>query len=375
MPDHMGRRRRQSKLPVARLLVLAVALVAIARLVTLSEPGRSPQPPASSELAVVPSWSGPTPGRLSGNLADGVSFIPRYYLNPTTAVGVAASVDGAHLRLMLRSGSRATELRRLSVNDHPQLDGFAASGNTLVWAESVAVGNQAVRTTIWRTNWRSTTRPVVVTSNTGEANFFGSQHDLLLRSGRVYWAAVGSGAASTEVRSVALAGGQVSVQRFPGEYALSAWPWLVRPGGRGRPVELVNLSTKKRITVPTSASEVATCSPQWCRMGILSGSQVIRFDLQQPDGSHRRRIAGSEATPTIVDVALLDRFVPLATDRGGDTPDRIGVGLSLYDIASGQTDLVAADVANVQGRDAMLWWSTGSGDALNWYAIDLRELS
>ena len=225
---------------------------------------------------------------------------------------MAESTDGAFLRVVLRiAGGAVTELRRVATALLPQFDGFNASGDTLVWAESVSQAGQAVRTTLWRTNWRTGAKPVAITSSTGEANFFGGQHDLVLRANRVYWAAVATGSAGgTEVRSVRVTGGQVTVSRVKGTYALSAWPWVVSPGGRGTPVVLLNLNDSARITVPTSAAEIATCSPKWCRMGVLGGNTVVRFDVQRPDGSQRRRIAGDEATPSIVDVALLDRYVP-----------------------------------------------------------------
>ena len=89
----------------------------------------------------------------------------------------------------------------------------------------------------------------------------------------------------------------------------------------------------------------------------------------RPDGSGRRKIAGGEATPTIADPTLLDRWVPLATDRGDG-----GVGLSIYDLESGKTDLVTPNAANVQGRNGVLWWSTGAGTTLTWHAVDLRQI-
>jgi hypothetical protein len=36
---------------------------------------------------------------------------------------------------------------------------------------------------------------------------------------------------------------------------------------------------------------------------------------------------------------------------------------------------VAVAAANIQARDGMLWWSTGSGEDLRWHAVDLRTLS
>jgi hypothetical protein len=66
---------------------------------------------------------------------------------------------------------------------------------------------------------------------------------------------------------------------------------------------------------------------------------------------------------------LLDRFVPLATDRAD------GVGLNLYDLTTGTTQLVAPRATNVAGRGTILWWSTGLGADLTWHALDLARLS
>jgi hypothetical protein len=64
--------------------------------------------------------------------------------------------------------------------------------------------------------------------------------------------------------------------------------------------------------------------------------------------------------------------VPLATDRGDGLA--ASTGLSLYDIDQDRIDLLAVGVANIQGRDGVLWWSTGIGDDLEWHALDLRTL-
>jgi hypothetical protein len=294
-------------------------------------------------------------------------------VNPTTSIGVAPSADGKVLRVLLRTtDARVAELRRTPASDLPQFDGFAASGSTVVWAESVSRSDSPVRTTLYRADWKAGTKAYAITADTGDATFLGSQYDLVLRAGRVYWSAVAAGrAAATEVRSVAIGGGSVSVQRVAGAYTFSTWPWLVSAGGHGTPVQLLNLETRRRLKVATAAAETAVCGPQWCRIGVVADNELARIDLQHPDGTGRRRVAGNEATPTIVDVSLLDRFVPLATDRGDNAP---GVGLSLYDLTTGRTDLVALDAGNVGGRDSMLWWSTGSGDDLAWNAVDLRAL-
>jgi hypothetical protein len=139
--------------------------------------------------------------------------------------------------------------------------------------------------------------------------------------------------------------------------------------GRGSVISLVNLSTDAKSTVATGPAEVAACSPTWCRITVTSDTALVGIELMHPDGSSRRKVAGSEATPTIADPTLLDRYVPLATDRGDG-----GVGLSLYDLETRKTDLVAPQAANVHGRNGVLWWSTGAGATLRWHAVDLRQI-
>jgi hypothetical protein len=290
-------------------------------------------------------------------------------------VGIAATADGQFVRVLIREADgRSTELHRIDADDHPEFDGFTVSGDTVVWAETLSRSDEPVGTTIWRTNWRTQGRPTAVTDDTGSATFYGGQYDIVVRSDRAYWVALVPGArAVTEIRSVRLTGGPVTVTELDGEFALSTWPWAVSAGrGPGTPVQLVNLSDADRVRVPTQVGEVAACGPTWCRMSVLNGDRMVRMDLQRVDGSDRRRIAGSEATATIADVAVLDRFVPLATDRGDGQP---GVGLSLYDIETGRTELVAVDAANIQSRNGMLWWSTGTGAELRWHAVDLRTLT
>jgi hypothetical protein len=366
--DHVGRRRRQSRLlpniSTARLLVLAVTIVGIIRLLTLPDPVRSSStaPSLGGSSNAVPTWAGPAPVDQLGRLSDGSTYQPRLYLSATESIGIAQTTDGTAWRVLARTGGRTTELHRVPAVDLPQFDGFVASGDTVVWAESVSRASADLRTSLWRANWRTGAKATAITANTGEVTFLGGDYDLVVSNGRVSWVAVGAGE-QTEVRSVALSGGTVAIQRLPGQRVLLTPPWVVNlAGGRGTPVEMLNLSTNQKLTVPTQVAEVATCSPTWCRMVVLNGNDLVRIDLQRPDGSDRRRIAGSEATPTITDVMLLDRYVPLKTDAG----------LSIYDVTTGRTDLVAANVGDVQARGSILWWSTGAGTELVWHAIDLR---
>jgi hypothetical protein len=349
------------------------AMVVVALALTLPEPARNQAPVVGPRLAV-PTWSGPEPVNSAGTLADGAAYTPRVYLTAETSAGVAASPDGSFHRVLLRSpGERVTELRRVAAAELPQFDGFAADDDTLVWAESVSGAGAPVRTTLWRSAWRAGGKATQITADTGEATFFGGAYDLVVRAGRVWWVSAAPDNV-TEIRSVALGGGPMAIKRLNGQYVLTAAPWAVSlGGGRGTPVELVNLDSDQRVKVPTNAAEIATCGPIWCRMAVVGEADaLVRLDLQRPDGSQRRRIAGNEATPTIAEVALLDRFVPLKIDAGS-APG--AADLSLVDVASGRTDLVATGVANVQGRDGVLWWSTGAGADLVWHAIDLRTLS
>jgi hypothetical protein len=351
--------------------VLAVALVAIGYALTLGDPAPVPTPASSPFATVVPTWHGPTPVDVRGLLADGATYTPRVFLSGTISAGVATAPDGTVQVVLDTAGGSATELRRLAPADHAQVNGFAVGGDTLVWMETVARTGAAPVTTLWRTTWKSAAKPVSVTTNTGAVNFFGLQSDVVVQDGKAYWTAVGPGAATTEVRSVPLTGGTVTTRRLTGEYAMSGWPWVVSvTGGKGNPVLLHDLNTDTVVTVTTAATELPVCGPTWCRVSVTNESGLVGIDVMHPDGSARRRIAGPEATPTIADATLLDRYVPLITDRGAGR-----IGLSLFDLTTANTDLVAIEVANVQGRDGVLWWSTGVGSALVWHAVDLRAIS
>jgi hypothetical protein len=369
VPEHTGRRRKQSRVPIGRLAVLAVAVALVVFLLTLRDPSRGPDP-ASSPFGVAPTWAGPKPVDITGALADGAVYTPRLFLTAETSVGVAASADGTVRVILTGPVGPFTELRHLPASDNPQINGFAVGGDTLVWMETTRSGSGLI-TTLWRTTWKTGAKPTQVTTNTGEVNFYGLESDVVVADGSATWTAIAPGQGTeTEVRTVALTGGQVSIKRLAGEYVLTTRPWAVSiPGGQGNQISLVNLSTDAKTTVTTGPTEVAVCSPTWCRLALTSDSALVGIDLMRPDGSQRRRIAGAEATPTIADPILLDRYVPLATDRGDG-----GVGLSLYDVETGRTDLVTPQAANVQGRNGILWWSTGAGSTLTWHAVDLRQL-
>jgi hypothetical protein len=373
VPEHVGARRRASPLPVGWLVGVGIAVlvvIAIVLVVVLIQPGSGPTASARATGSPAPTWTGPAPHSFSGQLSDGTAYEPRLFLNANDSVGVALTADGSAWRVLTRVNGTLSELRRVPASDAPQFDGFAASGDTVVWAESAAKAGADVRTTVYRSNWRTGAKASVVTAGIADASFFGGSYDLVVRDGRVFWAVAGSGPV-TEIRSVALNGGTVASTKLSGPFGLTTPPWAVTTGaGPGKPVDLVNLTTNQKLTVNTAPSETASCGPTWCRIAVLGGGALVHVDLEHPDGSGRRRIAGSESTPAIDQVALLDRFVALKTDVTGAED-----GLSLYDIDSGKTSLVAIGVANVRAAAAALWWSTGSGGSTVWSALDLSAVA
>jgi hypothetical protein len=70
-------------------------------------------------------------------------------------------------------------------------------------------------------------------------------------------------------------------------------------------------------------------------------------------------------------VVPLDRFAVLS--EAGPDSDLTGTErLLVYDIATGRTVDVGAQVNGAFCRAGVLWWSTGDQDALAWHSIDLR---
>jgi hypothetical protein len=349
-----------------RIGILILALGAAAALVLLPLRNDEPTPAARAALATV--WPDAQRAEFSANLADGPIFHPGLFLDARTAIGTAPAPSGDRLRLLVRNADGTVrELRRRPLAGNPVFDAFATDGTTVAWTESV----DGRRTEIWAATVPGPARRL--TADTGNVLSYGSQYDLVVADGAVHWAAA-DGDVQTEIRSVPVAGGPVSVRAEPGVWSLTTWPWLVDGAGdRTGTTRLRNPVTLRDVEVESSGAELTSCSPAWCRVLVITGEGVARIDEMRPDGSDRRRIAGSEATAAVTDVAVLDRFEVLAEPRPDS--DLTGTeGLVLHDLAERRTVELSAAVDGAFSRNGVLWWSTGDQDTMVWHTLDLRTV-
>jgi hypothetical protein len=292
------------------------------------------------------------------------------YIDADTSIGGTKTDAGRIDRLLLwSSGGGLRELRHVPPGRVVSFSGLTVSGDVVFWAESGPGTAGTYETRIWRLAWRTTQPAQMLTADTGNAVFYGSEHDLLVADGRVYWVARAGAGLNTELHSVPAAGGRSAVRRFDGAYRLSAWPWMITANGPKAPLELLNLESDQRIGVIRSQFETVQCSPNWCRaVAVSPNSGSTRLDVMRPDGSQRRRIAGEFLGPATYDVALLDRYEPVVQSTG--TSQR----LVLYDIATAQLTDLADGVGMVAAGNGVLYWSTGDVRQLAWHALDLRTL-
>jgi hypothetical protein len=363
----VNRPTRNRKRALGASLGLVAALGAGGALLAGS-PDDQPAAPAG-RLAASAAWPAAQQAEIPGNLADGPVWNPVFFLDARTSVGTAPDPSGEHLRLLVRAADGTVrELRRVRIDVGSQFAGFTTAGDLLAWAETAEGG----RTGMWAADLRTGGAARRLTADAGKPLFYDSQNDMVIADGRLHWATAAAQDARTEVRSVALTGGPVAVRDEPGQWAMSAWPWLVDGfGDRTGTTRLRNMVTFKDVRVPSSGAELVSCSPAWCRVMVMQDGGLARIDLMRPDGTARVRAAGGAATSAITDVAVLDRFEVLS--EAGPDSDLTGTErLLVYDIATRRTvDLTAAAQSAVY-RGGVLWWSTGDQDNTVWHTIDLR---
>jgi hypothetical protein len=348
---------------------LVVALVAVGALLAYGPQHDKPAPAGRAPLTSV--WPQAQRADVPGNLNDGPVYHPGVFLDARTSAGTAPSPDGSAMRLLIRdAGGAVRELRRRPLDARPEFGTMTLAGDDLVWTESA----DNVPVQIWAA--KTTGGPARrLTTDTGNAVFYGSEWDLVIAEGRVHWAAAApEGEQVTEIRSVALTGGAVQIRKEPGTWALAAWPWLTDGGGdQAGTTRLRNLATNRDTPVETTGAELTTCGAAWCRVLVMNGDGLERIDVMRPDGSARRRIAGGAAGAAITDAAVLDRF-EILSETGPDSDLTGTEGLVIYDIAARRTVEVSPAADEVFSRGGVLWWGTGDQDSLIWHTLDLRTV-
>ncbi|BCJ46998.1 hypothetical protein GCM10010168_34820 [Actinoplanes ianthinogenes] len=342
---------------------LGVALAAGGALL-FGAPARSGEP---QPLALAATWPQAERGSVPSKLPDGSEYSPGLFLDAKTSAGTAQSQDGHTLRLVLRQADGTLrELRKVPSADRAPFAALTGSADALVWVESIDGKQQ-----LWTGGLRHPAR--MLTADVGAMQFYDSQYDLVIADGTVHWVASGPGD-QTEFRSVALAGGRVTITREAGTWALSAWPWAVdgQTSARGA-TTLRNLATGRRIAVPSADRTVTACSPAWCQMVSLNTDGYARMELSHPDGSARRKVAEGTVATAITDVAVLDRFEVLA--RIGPQSELSGnQELLIHDLKTRQTVLISPDAGNIAYRAGVLWWSTGDQSSFIRNSLDLRTI-
>ncbi|MFD0743941.1 hypothetical protein ACFQ1L_20545 [Phytohabitans flavus] len=301
--------------------------------------------------------------RVQSGLLPGCAGVGRAGARPARRRGAPRAPVGG------RRGTGPARPRR----GGPVLCRLHPGGADLVWAESVTAKDGTPKTELWRADLAGGA-PRLVTADTGWATFANSEYDLVVASGRVYWAASAPGPSpATQVRSVPLGGGPVRVDTEPGTWTLAGWPWLVGSGGGQRgPVRIRDLDSGRTTTVEDRALD--RCGPAWCRLFVLSGDAPVRSELMRPDGSDRQTAADNGATPAIGDVAVLDRFEVLSGDSSTIAAAVGGQRLLVYDMKTRQLVAVADAASRVSYRAGVLWWATNAGTNTTWHTLDLRTV-
>jgi hypothetical protein len=361
-----GKHRHPATVHLTRAAALLVALGAAAFMLHSKPSSKSPAA-ASPEQRVEQVYKGAMPGPVKEKTADGARITPLFFLDAQRFVGTASAADGS-VRFLLENGTGERELRKLPKVQTPEFAGFAVSGDRLVWMELTTTTDGLAHTQIWTID-NLGAAPRMVTADTGDVALYDKRDDVVIHNGQISWvAAARTDLPTTEVRSVPVTGGKVTVDSREGAYTINTWPWLVSVSlGADGPVEMSNMDTSERVVVGAQANELMACSPVWCRaviIGSTENSTVI--EVLKPDGSKRLRTASGNVAASIVDVALLDRF---------EIYSRPGGKLVLVDLEQNKTATIANGIGQVASRGPVIWWSTGDNETIQWHVLDLRSLN
>ncbi|MGC9665268.1 hypothetical protein ACNTMW_01795 [Planosporangium sp. 12N6] len=355
---------------------VTAALAAAVTLLALPAPRSSAPATPAGPLALAQAWPAARTTELAANLPGGGRFFPSAVLDPGQLVGTVTSADGNRTSLvLLRTADPAHPrvLQEYRTADGVSIDAVSAVDGRIYWMTGTADDQGRPHTSLYRAD-AAGGQPRRLTDDTGRPTYYGSQYDLQVVDGRVYWTATRTiDPLTSELRSVPVDGGPVAVRPFDAAYALAAWPWLTTSGGSlGQPVSVLNATTGERRTIQPRPGEQLACGPTWCR-ATTSGPSNAVITLRRLDGSGEVRVNADGEGSVIVDVAVLDRFELLAAP----VSHPLAVAsekLAMYDLKTHRRVALAVTTA-AGGRGRWLWWSTGDNETLTWHLLDLTSLA
>jgi hypothetical protein len=258
----------------------------------------------------------------------------------------------------------------------PGIVAAAATDERFAWLQTVPDAQGRVVSELWTAERGPDGRPgeaALLTADTGDVITAGSAYDLQFAAEGLHWLSnARSETLITEHRSIDVDGGDVEVVGHRGAWQAAAWPWLASAGSDSLGgAQLVRTDTGAGVKVFSGSDELTLCSATWCRL-IVTAEDGSRIDLVRPDGSERTTVAEGFTSAVSPDVGLIDRFEPLAESKAA-TGD--GTTLTLFDLQEGAEYLVASSAGETGADAKCLWWSTGTGELLEWHVLDLTDLA
>ncbi|THV41234.1 hypothetical protein [Glycomyces buryatensis] len=305
-------------------------------------------------------------------LIDGAAWTPLSFLDEGTALGT----DEAGRLLYVESGEELTATVLAEPGGSPGIAATAASDDAIAWIQSTPDEAGQVVSELWTAPRDPDGRPgeaELLTTDTGDVITAGSAYDLQFAAEGLHWLATARDAERvTEHRSIPTSGGEVEVVGHRGAWQAAAWPWLASAGSDSLGgAELVRTDTGAGVKVTAGTDELAMCSASWCRL-VVTTDDGSRVDLVRSDGTDRTTVAEGFTSAVSADAGLIDRFEPLQ-ESNATTGD--GTKVTLFDLDTGETYLVASAAGQTGAVERHLWWSTGTEELLVWHVLDLTDLA
>jgi hypothetical protein len=353
-----------------------IAAGAAGTLVVLPSPRTPTRPTPAGPASLAQVWPDARTIDVPAALPDGRTFEPSLVLDEHTVVGMTTDAAGNATSLVALSTADATYPRALQAfdaTDGGSVDAVTEAAGQIYWMAGTTDTTGNRHTTLRRAD-RAGGVVRTLTTNTGEPAYYGSQYDLQVAGGGVYWTATGPGdPPTTELRTISIDGGPVTVRPLDGTYQLTAWPWLTSLILPEQPTILLNASTGQRDIITPKPGEQLTCGPTWCRavtFGSHSDSLVVT--LRRRDDSAATRVNADGEDAITVDIAVLDRFellsAPLAVQQASTSQK-----LSIYDLKTDQHIPIAV-TTGLGTHGSWLWWSTGDNETRTWHLLNLATL-